>query len=97
MKKLILVLLPLLLFAPLTTSPAAACENCPCEGMRGEEMSALLQQALRGGVGMDQPPALKVVRDAGVIKPETTVSNFASQVRRLLSAHQPMFMVGAWQ
>lgn len=97
MKKLILVLLPFLLLAPLTASPAAACENCSCDGGGGGQMGALLQQALRGGAGVDQPPALKIVRDTGVIKPETTVSKLAGKVRRLLSVHQPMFIVGAWK
>lgn len=98
MKKLILVLLPLfLLVAPLIASPAAACENCTCNVMGGGQVGALLEQALRGGAGVDQPLALKVVRDAGVIKPETTVSKLAGQVRRLLPVHQRMFMVGPWQ
>jgi len=98
MKKLILVLVPLLLLvAPLIASPAAACENCTCNGMGGEQMGALLQQALRGGAGVDQPPALQIARDAGVINPETTVSQLAGQVSRLLPVRQPMFMVGTWQ
>lgn len=65
--------------------------------MGGEQMGALVQQALRGGAGVDQPPALKIVRDAGVVKSETTVSQLAGQVRRLLSVRQPMFMVVTWQ
>jgi hypothetical protein len=97
MAKVILFLFPLLLVAPLTVSPAAACENCTCDGMVGGQMSGILKQALQSVAGADPSPILKPPGKARVIRSQTRAGELAEKVRRLLPIHQPMFMVSPWQ
>ena len=97
MAKIILFLLPLFFVVPLTASPAAACENCTCDGVGGGQMSGILKQALRGVTGADPSPILKPSGKARVTRPQTRAGEVAEKVRSLLPIRQPIFMVSPWQ